>query len=161
MPSRKPSQQSSPLKTDVAPRASKRLISKDGSRGTISAAFQKAKASLAGKSVDSGNISQDLDDHEMEAASVPITIAEDPIKEIKTAQNVDTSPDVLTNEEEQELRSFDLCQKFGPCVGPSRLERWERAARLGLDPPARVHEILSRQGVESPANQSMLSKYPL
>lgn len=37
---------------------------------------------------------------------------------------------------EAALRQFDLTSKFGPCVGISRLERWERAAKLGLDPPA-------------------------
>ena len=43
---------------------------------------------------------------------------------------------------EQTLRAFDLDGKFGPCVNPSRLERWERAERLGLRPPAEVKAIL-------------------
>ncbi|KAF9466161.1 DNA polymerase delta, subunit 4-domain-containing protein [Collybia nuda] len=47
------------------------------------------------------------------------------------------------------LRVFDLTYEYGPCVGVSRLERWERAQALGLNPPAAVHEILStRQGTE-------------
>jgi DNA polymerase delta subunit 4 len=40
------------------------------------------------------------------------------------------------------LRKFDLQSEFGPCVGLSRLERWQRAQRLGKHPPCEVHEIL-------------------
>ncbi|RHZ89307.1 hypothetical protein Glove_16g167 [Diversispora epigaea] len=36
------------------------------------------------------------------------------------------------------LRSFDLDYKYGPCVGVKRLDRWERAYRLGMDPPLDV-----------------------
>lgn len=36
---------------------------------------------------------------------------------------------------EQLLRRFDLEPKYGPCCGVSRSERWERAQRLGIDPP--------------------------
>lgn len=40
------------------------------------------------------------------------------------------------------LRSFDLNMDFGPCVGITRLQRWERAKRNGLSPPEDVHAIL-------------------
>lgn len=36
------------------------------------------------------------------------------------------------------LRSFDLNYKYGPCVGVKRLDRWERAHRLGMNPPIDV-----------------------
>jgi DNA polymerase delta, subunit 4 len=29
--------------------------------------------------------------------------------------------------------------EYGPCVGVTRLERWERAAALGLNPPPEVN----------------------
>ena len=45
---------------------------------------------------------------------------------------------------EQTLRAFDLNGKFGPCVNPSRLERWERAEKLGLNPPKEVKALLER-----------------
>jgi len=45
------------------------------------------------------------------------------------------------------LRVFDLSYEYGPCVGVSRLERWERAQALGLNPPVEVHKILmTKQG---------------
>lgn len=36
------------------------------------------------------------------------------------------------------LRVFDNTYEFGPCVGMTRLERWERAQALGLNPPPEV-----------------------
>ncbi|GBF91498.1 hypothetical protein Rsub_04238 [Raphidocelis subcapitata] len=50
------------------------------------------------------------------------------------------------------LRAFDLSSKFGPCTGMTRLERWERASRLGLQPPEEVRRILVAAGADSPAN---------
>lgn len=47
------------------------------------------------------------------------------------------------------LRVFDTSYEYGPCVGMTRLERWERAHALGLNPPAEVREILmSKQAKE-------------
>lgn len=47
------------------------------------------------------------------------------------------------------LRVFDTSYKYGPCIGITRLERWQRAQALGLNPPVEVHEILStKQGIE-------------
>ncbi|EDR14510.1 uncharacterized protein LACBIDRAFT_305169 [Laccaria bicolor S238N-H82] len=45
------------------------------------------------------------------------------------------------------LRVFDLSDQYGPCVGVTRIERWERASMLGLNPPQEVYDILStKQG---------------
>ncbi|KAK0466833.1 DNA polymerase delta, subunit 4-domain-containing protein [Desarmillaria tabescens] len=45
------------------------------------------------------------------------------------------------------LRVFDLSYEFGPCIGVTRLERWERASKMGLNPPPEIHDILTtRQG---------------
>jgi len=41
------------------------------------------------------------------------------------------------------LRKWDLDLKYGPCIGLSRLERWQRAKNLGIDPPDYVHTILT------------------
>ncbi|CAO3567683.1 unnamed protein product [Mortierella alpina] len=43
---------------------------------------------------------------------------------------------------EKILRQFDLASKFGPCTDMTRLDRWERAATLGLDPPQHVKDII-------------------
>jgi len=45
------------------------------------------------------------------------------------------------------LRVFDLSYEYGPCAGIPRLERWERAQALGLNPPKEVYDILNtKQG---------------
>ncbi|KAI8468205.1 MAG: DNA polymerase delta subunit 4-like protein [Monoraphidium minutum] len=59
------------------------------------------------------------------------------------------------SEEEALLRTFDLTSKYGPCTGMSRLERWQRAARLGLEPPAEVGRVLEAAGADSPANSNI------
>lgn len=53
----------------------------------------------------------------------------------------------VESEEAQEerdlvLKKFDLATKYGPCIGMTRLERWERAKELGLSPPADVQKVL-------------------
>ncbi|KAG2137740.1 DNA polymerase delta, subunit 4-domain-containing protein [Suillus cothurnatus] len=53
------------------------------------------------------------------------------------------------NKIHQILRLFDMSYEYGPCVGMSRIERWERAASLGLNPPDEVrHILLTKEGVE-------------
>ncbi|KAI0073064.1 hypothetical protein K474DRAFT_1667052 [Panus rudis PR-1116 ss-1] len=49
------------------------------------------------------------------------------------------------------LRVFDLSYEYGPCIGVSRLQRWERAEALGLTPPPEVRDILvTKEGREKP-----------
>ncbi|OAY82817.1 DNA polymerase delta subunit 4 [Ananas comosus] len=47
-------------------------------------------------------------------------------------------------EEEERLRQFDMDMRYGPCIGLGRLQRWERAAAMGLNPPPDVARILQR-----------------
>ncbi|CAJ0840941.1 17710_t:CDS:2 [Entrophospora sp. SA101] len=47
------------------------------------------------------------------------------------------------SEEERILIAFDMDYTYGPCVGLTRLQRWNRACKLGLQPPAQVKELLS------------------
>ncbi|GMJ11324.1 polymerase delta 4 [Hibiscus trionum] len=51
-------------------------------------------------------------------------------------------------EEEQVLRQFDMNMAFGPCIGMTRLDRWERAQRLGLNPSQEIQSILKRGKVK-------------
>jgi DNA polymerase delta subunit 4 len=47
---------------------------------------------------------------------------------------------------EEILRQFDMNMAYGPCLGLSRVERWERAHRIGLDPPQNVKNMLQLAG---------------
>ncbi|KDQ13951.1 hypothetical protein BOTBODRAFT_33071 [Botryobasidium botryosum FD-172 SS1] len=47
------------------------------------------------------------------------------------------------------LRAFDLSYEYGPCIGVSRLDRWNRAKAIGMSPPEAVRQILmTKQGSE-------------
>jgi len=45
---------------------------------------------------------------------------------------------------EKILRHFDLSSQYGPCIGITRFRRWNRAYRLGLNPPVEVLTVLIR-----------------
>ncbi|KAG8522697.1 DNA polymerase delta subunit 4, partial [Galemys pyrenaicus] len=40
------------------------------------------------------------------------------------------------------LRQFDLARQYGPCTGITRLQRWHRAQKMGLEPPLEVRQLL-------------------
>ncbi|RYC65749.1 hypothetical protein CHU98_g479 [Xylaria longipes] len=46
---------------------------------------------------------------------------------------------------EKILRYWDVSSQYGPCVGVSRLRRWQRADKLGLNPPVEVLAVLMRE----------------
>ncbi|GAC93361.1 DNA polymerase delta subunit 4 [Pseudozyma hubeiensis SY62] len=71
-------------------------------------------------------------------------------RKTKKIMNVPPSKAIHIDHEnriQQILRVFDLDPNFGPCMGMSRLERWQRAKDLELDPPQEIHDILiTKQG---------------
>ncbi|KAG0497242.1 hypothetical protein HPP92_001933 [Vanilla planifolia] len=54
-------------------------------------------------------------------------------------------------EYEEKLRQFDMDMKYGPCVGLTRLERWERADSMELNPPPEIRDVLLRFSGPNPA----------
>jgi DNA polymerase delta subunit 4 len=58
----------------------------------------------------------------------------------------DEGDEAKMDEDEEALRVFDLTTKFGPCLGLSRLERYDRALKYGLHPPKKVLEVIHRRG---------------
>ncbi len=59
---------------------------------------------------------------------------------------------------QQVLLDFDMCSKYGPMSGMTRMQRWERAAAAGLDPPVMVQHLLLEKGLDSVHNQPTLMK---
>lgn len=53
-------------------------------------------------------------------------------------------PDLSYTENAKILKLFDLEPRFGPSIGMTRKERWNRAQCLGLRPPSEVYEILEQ-----------------
>lgn len=60
--------------------------------------------------------------------------------------------------DERALRQFDLDSKFGPVSGLSRLERWDRAAKLNLHPPAAVRALILKHGEDSLLNKHLFTE---
>jgi len=66
----------------------------------------------------------------------------------KATAFIEKDADVLTDQasdltkELSVLKEFDLDSEFGPCIGITRLQRWERAKEYGLYPPEEVKEII-------------------
>lgn len=53
------------------------------------------------------------------------------------------------DDNEEVLRQFDMNMAYGPCIGMSRLARWERAYRLGLNPPKEIEVLLKTRKVQA------------
>lgn len=68
----------------------------------------------------------------------------DPQPESQAGFEVDD--DVDNDEGEQILRKFDMDMTYGPCLGISRLRRWERSHRLGLNPDPAIKSLLLHTG---------------
>uniref|UniRef100_A0A7S3VTN5 DNA polymerase delta subunit 4 n=1 Tax=Dunaliella tertiolecta TaxID=3047 RepID=A0A7S3VTN5_DUNTE len=55
---------------------------------------------------------------------------------------VSSAKDGVENPVEQLLRQFDLNSAFGPCIGMTRLARWDRAHKFGKRPPTEIRDAL-------------------
>ncbi|CAN8311832.1 unnamed protein product [Cochlearia groenlandica] len=49
---------------------------------------------------------------------------------------------------EEMLRQFDMNIAYGPCLGMRRIDRWERALRLGMNPPNEIQRLLNADKVQ-------------
>ncbi|CAI7801226.1 unnamed protein product [Closterium sp. NIES-53] len=67
--------------------------------------------------------------------------AEEPGNEVQN-DDIVAPPQEQAEHTERALQLFDMDMAFGPCTGLSRLERWQRANRLGLNPPPHVRALL-------------------
>jgi len=56
------------------------------------------------------------------------------------------------------LRNFDLSPRYGPCVGMTRMERYQRAEKMGLKPPIEVLQILETEDGQREWNTDLFSQ---
>lgn len=59
------------------------------------------------------------------------------------------------------LRQFDLAWQYGPCTGITRLQRWQRAEQMGLEPPLEVRQVLQTHPGDPRFQYSLWHLYPL
>jgi DNA polymerase delta subunit 4 len=65
--------------------------------------------------------------------------------------SIETTPiidQITLDNYENQLRLFDLNLKYGPIIGISRLDRWNRAERFELSPPSQVRDILLDKNIQ-------------
>ncbi|KAM6977929.1 DNA polymerase delta subunit 4 [Aplochiton taeniatus] len=84
----------------------------------------------------------------------------DSFQVVKKTQ-AEPAPLTVREKELQTLEQFDLDWRFGPCTGIGRLQRWERAAVHGLNPPKEIKELLLRAGADPEYTQCLWRDYPL
>jgi DNA polymerase delta subunit 4 len=58
------------------------------------------------------------------------------------AVEVDINERISKRDAEQVLKQFDFDLRYGPLSGSDRLQRYQRALSLGLNPPPQVGEAL-------------------
>eukprot|EP00465_Bigelowiella_longifila_P011837 CAMPEP_0185252328 /NCGR_PEP_ID=MMETSP1359-20130426/1450_1 /TAXON_ID=552665 /ORGANISM="Bigelowiella longifila, Strain CCMP242" /LENGTH=113 /DNA_ID=CAMNT_0027834469 /DNA_START=244 /DNA_END=585 /DNA_ORIENTATION=- len=65
---------------------------------------------------------------------------------------------IIKPDVEAQLKIFDMNADYGPCVGLTRLERWERAEKHGLNPPRNILQLIkSGHGNENAAWDDLLN----
>ena len=131
-------------------------------KGTLTALFAQSKAGkVATDHIKSPVAAIDAAAAAPAATPPPSTTASPAKPSPSASSDLKSTPATLSAADEQMLRDFDLKEKFGPCVGPTRLQRWQRAERWGLEPPPEVRTLLETLDDEHPAHKSMLAKYNL
>ncbi|KAI8540606.1 hypothetical protein RHMOL_Rhmol09G0276100 [Rhododendron molle] len=111
-----------------------------GGRGDVKGFFRQRKKS-GGIAKPKGKKSSPI-----HSAAFGSDVAQPPAVLISHA-SLDLTDDYDDNEEM--LRQFDMNMKYGPCLGMTRLARWERAHSLGLNPPKDVERLLRQAKVRS------------
>ncbi|ORY76933.1 DNA polymerase delta, subunit 4-domain-containing protein [Leucosporidium creatinivorum] len=128
---------------------------------SLTSSFSSAKtgaapAGGAKKGGKQGKVEQiELDDEDEEEDEEGVDVSR-LLKESKKKMGTpipSSSPDVVHAEDWDDLmlilRVFDADLEYGPCSNTSRLERYERAVSLGLNPPPEIGQILtSKRGRE-------------
>ncbi|KAI8578521.1 hypothetical protein K450DRAFT_246161 [Umbelopsis ramanniana AG] len=94
------------------------------------------------------------DDDELQKEDEIVHTGIDDDLEIRKRQQPAAKPKVIEihtkdqSKEDKVLRAFDLNYAYGSCVGISRLERWQRADKLGLNPPQEVKKLLAGKNAD-------------
>ncbi|KAH7424963.1 hypothetical protein KP509_11G034200 [Ceratopteris richardii] len=94
-----------------------------------------------GKGSPKDNVLSTVKEAYMSTASLGFSKAQPPI--LFSPSSMDIEGECAA--EEEALRQFDMNMRYGPCLGMSRLERWERARMLGMNPPVEVKRILDQK----------------
>ncbi|XP_053142954.1 DNA polymerase delta subunit 4 [Hemicordylus capensis] len=88
-------------------------------------------------------------------------VVQSPPHDTVTVQPESIQQDAIQPEQLETLKQFDLSWEYGPCTGITRLQRWERANLLGLNPPASVQALLLKYNELPIITYSLWHEYAL
>ncbi|XP_070584358.1 DNA polymerase delta subunit 4 [Erythrolamprus reginae] len=114
--------------------------------------------SRKGLITDSFQVVKKKDQKERKEAQSPpqdLVQAESHLQDTSHLQNT-LQPDQL-----EILKQFDLSWQYGPCTGITRIQRWERAKFLGLNPPTTVQDLLLKYNEDPFVIYSLWHEYAL
>lgn len=63
------------------------------------------------------------------------------------------------DEDQNTLKEFDLNWEYGPCMGITRMERWKRADKHGLNPPESVKDMIEQHQNEKSYTECLWHDY--
>ncbi|XP_048553410.1 uncharacterized protein LOC125534172 [Triticum urartu] len=96
---------------------------------------QKAHSGAAAATKPAGGVSKKAAHHHQKQAAAAAHL----LRPIRAAADHRDGADAARREEEEDAertaREFDMDTRYGPCLGLTRAQRWQRAAALGLAPP--------------------------
>ena len=150
----KRSASSSPAATKGKAKKARSVGSTSADPGTLPALFSAAKA----KAVPPAEGLVDVSEPDHQPESEESATSAEPV-DAATPSASKPSASTVSLEEIEALKAFDLNEKFGPCVGPSRLQRWKRADKWGLDPPPEVLAILESLDPDDEEHQCLWRKH--
>eukprot|EP00884_Botryococcus_braunii_P012091 jgi/Botrbrau1/20883/Bobra.0135s0014.2 len=78
-----------------------------------------------------------------------------PDRKLSSRLKASVRPDATAEDLDDKLRQFDLTSTYGPSLGISRIARWERAQKLGLNPPDDIICLLRNLPPDSPLLNSV------
>lgn len=67
--------------------------------------------------------------------------------------------DVAARRDFDILKQFDLTLEFGPCIGISRMDRWDRAEKHGLKPPQEVKDLIDNHSSDPVYTECLWNDY--
>ncbi|KAI8812341.1 DNA polymerase delta, subunit 4-domain-containing protein [Cladochytrium replicatum] len=79
----------------------------------------------------------------------------DPKLETVSIAAAHDAPIVVDDAILEKLRAFDLDGKYGPCDGLTRLHRWRRAEKFGLEPPSDLLPYLDANVANTEVTESL------
>ncbi|KAM3370484.1 hypothetical protein ACQJBY_018045 [Aegilops geniculata] len=107
------------------------------SGGDIKSFFrqQKAHSCAAAATKPAGGVSKKAHHHQKQAAAAAVHLLRPTRAAADRRDGADATREEKEEDAERKAREFDMDTRYGPCLGLTRAQRWQRAAALGLAPP--------------------------